>query len=151
MVSFFYIRISTKIGTYSNAERLGTTWNDLQRSETNYNEQETTWNDLQRARNNLKRPTTSKKQPTTIWGYQQRAKKDAKPPPTSRFWDYFTVLGNRLSSLTRFPPNTWLQLSEHCFMENHGENRALNICILSCLFITGYNIYWIRCEPLWHW
>ena len=25
-------------------------------------------------------------------------------------------------------------------MENHGENRAPNICILSCVFITGYKI-----------
>ena len=26
-------------------------------------------------------------------------------------------------------------------MKNHGENRSLNICILSYIFITGYNIY----------
>ena len=72
----------------------GTTWNNLQRSQTTYNKQETTWNGLQRARNDLKRSTTSKKQPTTIRNDQQQAKKDAKPPTTSRFWDYFTVWDN---------------------------------------------------------
>ena len=122
----------------------GTTWNNLQRLTASKN-------DLKRARNDLKRPITSKTQPTTVWTYQQRAKKDAKPPTTSRFWDYFTVLGNRSSSLTCFSTNIWLQSFENCFMENHGENRAPNICILSCVFITGRKIYRIPCKPLWHW
>ena len=94
-----------------------------------------TWNDL-------KRPTTRKKQPTTIWTYQQRGKKDAKPPTTNRFWDYFTVWGNRFSSLARFPSSIWLQSFEHRFMENYGENRALNIyChvyLLRDIIFTGY-------------
>ena len=30
----------------------------------------------------------------------------------------------RFSSLTRFPPNIWLQSFEHCFTENHSDNRA---------------------------
>ena len=35
-------------------------------------------------------------------------------------------------------------------MENHGKNRTPNIFILSCVFITGYKIYRVRCEQLWH-
>ena len=128
------------------------TRNDLRRPTTIWNDLQRTRNDLQRARYNLKRPITSNAQPTTIWTYQQRAKKkrNAKPRTKSRFRDYFTVLANRFSFLTCFPPNIWLQSFEHCFMENHGENRAPNICILSCAFITGYKIYWRRCESLWH-
>ena len=38
---------------------------------------------------------------------------------------------------------------EHCFTENHGENRVPNISTLSCIFVTntkftGYS----RCKPL---
>ena len=35
-------------------------------------------------------------------------------------------------------------------MENYGKNRTPNIGILSCVFITGYKIYRVRCEQLWH-
>ena len=89
-----------------------------------YNEQETTWNDLQRARNHLERPTTSQKRPQTTHmeqettykdlNFQSTSKKAAKPPTTSRCWDYFTVWDNRFSSLTRFPPNIWLQNPAFC-------------------------------------
>ena len=72
------------------------------RPETTYNKQETTWNDLQRARNDLKRarndlkpnettyneqepswnelkrPTTSKKQPEMTWNDLQRARNDLR-------------------------------------------------------------------------
>ena len=98
-------------------------------------------NYLQRATKYLKQPTTSKIQPTMTWNYQKRAKKDAKPPMTRRFWDYFTIWGNRFSSLTRFPTNIWLQSFEHCFMENDGENKLPNVFILSCVFIMEYNIH----------
>ena len=40
--------------------KCGTTWNDMRRPTM-------IWIDLQRAKNDLKRPTTRKKQPTTIW------------------------------------------------------------------------------------
>ena len=110
------------------------TRNDLKRPETTYNKQETTWNDLneqetnrndlERAVNDLKWPTTSKTQPATTWTYQQQAKKDSKRPTTSRFWDYFAI-----SVLFCSPPNIWLQSFEHCFIENLGENRGLNIYI----------------------
>ena len=114
--------------------------NDLKRPETTYNEQETTWNDPQRVRNNLQWP-----EPTNNERKKNKNKnKNEKRPTTSRFWDYFTIWGNRFSSLTHFPSNIWLQSFEHCFMANHGENRAPNICILSCVFITGYKIYRIR-------
>ena len=33
-------------------------------------------------------------------------------------------------------------------MENNDENRALNMRILPFVFITGYKIYRLRCEPL---
>ena len=97
----------------------------------------TTWNDLQRTRKDLKQPTTSKTQPTTTRTYLQRLKKDAKRPTTSRFWDYFTIWSNQFSSLTHFQPIIWLQSFQHCLMENHGENRAPNISILSCIFNTN--------------
>ena len=117
------------------------TRNDLKRLTTNRKRPETTYSDLQPARNNLKQPTTSKTQLTTTRTYLQQAKKDAKQPTTSRFWDYFTIWDNRFSSLERFQPNIWLQSFEHCcFTENHGENRAPNISILSCVFITGSKI-----------
>ena len=35
-----------------------------------------------------------------------------------------------------------MQSFEHCFTKNHGENRMPNISILSCVFNTGYKIYW---------
>ena len=47
------------------------------------------------------------------------------------FRNYFTILGNRFSSLTRFQQNIWLQLFEHCLTENHDENRAPNTSKLS--------------------
>ena len=141
--------------------------------ETTYNEQEMTWNDLQRARNNMKRATRSwkdlqrskndlettyneqeatwnnpqqERQPIMTLTYLQRAKKDAKWKATSRFSDYFTIWGKRFSSLTRFPPNIWLQSFKHCFTENHGENSVKHLlsCVkrqLSCVFFTGYKIY----------
>ena len=31
-------------------------------------------------------------------------------------------------------------------MENHGENRAPNICMSSRIFITRYKIYRIPCD-----
>ena len=133
--------------TYSKEE---TNWNNLQGPETTYIKQETTWSNLYQARNDLKQSTTSKKQPTMSWTYQQRAKQDAKQPTTSRFWDYFTIWGNWFSSLTRFPSNIWLQSFKHCFMENNGENRAPNICILPCIFIVRCKICRIHCKPLWH-
>ena len=116
----------------------GTTWNDLQwtgndlkRPTVTYNQRETTWNNPQRVRHNLQRP-----EPT-----YNKQKKTRNNQQQSRFWDYFTIWDNRFSSLERFQPNIWLQSFEHCcFTENHGENRAPNISILSCVFITGSKI-----------
>ena len=122
--------------TYNEQE---TTWNDLQQPEKTYKEQETTWKQLATSK---KQPTTSKTQPTMTQAYlQQQKKKDAKWPTASRFWDYFTIWGNWFSSLARFQHSIWLQSFKHCSKENHGENRALNISILSCAFILGYKIY----------
>ena len=135
----------------------GTTWNDFKQPITTYNEQETTWNNLQRAKNDLKRPTTTYNKQETAWNDPQRVRhnlqwpeptyheqrKDAKWPTTSRFSDYFTIWGKRFSSLTRFPPNIWLQSFEYCFTENHGQSRASRISILSCVIFTGYKIYFI--------
>ena len=118
-----------------NEELLTKTRNDLKRPITN-KKQPGNGLQQQQARNNQKRPTTSKTLPTTSRIYLQRAKKDAKWPATSRFRDYFTIWGNRFSSLILFQPNIWLQSFEHCFIENHGENRAPNTSILSCVFIT---------------
>ena len=130
--------------------------NDLKRPETTYN-------NLQRARNDLKRPTTSKKRPETTyneqemtWNEPQRVRhnlqwpehthneqrKDAKRPTASRFSDYFTIWGKRFSSLTRFPPNIWLQSFEHYFKENHGENRASSIYYDASS--VSYHVYFSR-------
>ena len=50
-------------------------------------------------------------------------------------------MGQLVLFLTRFLPNTWLQSFEDRFMVDHCKNRALNICIISCIFITRCNIY----------
>ena len=147
------------------------TWNDLERARNDLKQHKTSkkrpkmtyhdlkrpaankkqpGNDQKRAKNNLKQPTTSK---TTYYDpnlLKTSKKKDAEQPTTG-FTDYFTIWVNRFSSLTRFQcVQSRLQSFEHCFTKNHAENRAPNISILSCVFITGYKIYRIRCEPLWH-
>ena len=149
------------IGTYWNEGQPETTWKNLKRPETTYNEQETTWNDLQRARNDLKWPITTCKEQETTWNDLQRARndpqqvrhklqwlehayneqrKDTKRPTTSRFWDYFTIWDKRFSSLTRFPPNIWLQSFEHCsrrIMVKTEHQASIIMCqssIIMCIF-----------------
>ena len=147
MFCFSYFALNKHIAKVHHGYLLnrGTTWNDLQRTRNDMKRPTTSkkrpGNNLQLARNDLKRLAISKTQPKTTRTYLQQAKKGPKRPATSRYWDYFTIWGNRFSSLTRFQPNIWLQSFEHCFTENHGENRARNISILSCVFITGYEIY----------
>ena len=51
---------------------------------------------------------------------------------------------------SRFPLNVSLQSLEHCFMENHNENSAPNIYILSYAFTKRYKICRIFYEPLGH-
>ena len=115
----------------NNLQRPATTWKNIYQTKNNletiYNEQETTCNDPKRVRHNLQlpKPTYSKQ--------RKKKKKEAKRPTTN----------NRFSSLTRFQPNIWSQSSENCFTENHGQSRAPNISILSCVFYTGYKIYGI--------
>ena len=124
---------------------------------------ETTWNNLQRARNDLEQPATTKKRPgmtyneqETIWNNPQRVKhnlqwpehtcnkqrKGAKRPTTSIFSDYVAIWGKRFSSLTDFPPKIWLQLFEHCFTENHGENRPSSIYHHASS--VSYHLYFLR-------
>ena len=74
--------------------------------ETTYDEQETTWNNPKQLRHNLQWPEHT---------YNEQ-RKDVKQPTTRKISDYFTIWGKRFSSLTRFPPNIWLQSFEHCFM-----------------------------------
>ena len=107
--------------TYNKQEM---TWNDLQQPtmskkwpKMTYNEQETTWNTLKQVRHNLQWPEHT---------YNEQ-RKYAKWTTTSRFSDYFTIWGKQFSSLTHFPPTIWLQLFEHCFTENLGENKASSI------------------------
>ena len=102
------------------------------RPETTYNEQETTWSNPKRVRHYLQWPEHT---------YNEQ-RKDAKRLTTSRFWDYFTIWGKRFSSLSRFPPNIWLQSFEHCFTENHGENRASNIHYHASS--VNYHVYFLR-------
>ena len=33
----------------------------------------------------------------------------------------------------------------HCFTENHGNSRASNVSIVSCVFFMEYNIYFFLC------
>ena len=95
-----------------------------------------TWNEPQWVRHNLQWPECT---------YNEQ-RKDAKQPTASSFADYFTIWGQWFSSLTRFPPNIWLQSFEHCFTENHGQNsvKHLLLCIkhqLSCVIFTGYTTF----------
>ena len=126
--------------TRNDLKRPETTYNDLQRArnnmkwpETTYSKQDTTWNDPQQVRHNLQWPEHT----------YNKQRKDAKRSTTSRFWDYFTIWDSRFFSLTRFPPNIWLQSFEHCFTETHGEKRASRsiitrqVSILMCIFM-GY-------------
>ena len=116
-----------------------TTWNKLQRArnnlkqpETTYNDREKTWNNI----NNLKRPTRSKKQHTMTWNiYYNKQTKKPKSTYNKQILKLFCNISSLLSSLTSFLPNIWLQSFEHCFMENHDENRA-PIYILSCVFMS---------------
>ena len=97
-----------------------------------------TRNDLKQpteARNDLKWPTTSRAQPTMIWTYLQRAKKRRETTNNKQILKYFTIWGKRFSSLARFPPNIWLQSSEHYIIENHGENRASSIYLRDIGFV----------------
>ena len=84
------------------------------RPETTYNEQETTWNNPQRVRHNLQWPKHT---------YNEQ-RKDVKRATTDfqiilQYWEN--------ASLIFFSPNILLQSFEHCFTENHGENRASSI------------------------
>ena len=121
-----------------------------------------TYNDLPGARNNLKRPTTSKKQPETTYNMQEtiwndpqwvrhnlqwpehtynEQRKDEKGPTASRFSGYFTIFGKRFSSLKRFSPNIGLLPFEHCFTENQGEKRASSIYYHASS--VNYHIYFL--------
>ena len=113
-------------------KRPETTYNELKRPTTTYNKQETTWNDPQRVRHNLQWPEHT---------YNEQ-RKDAKRPTTSRFSDYFMIWSKWFSSPTRFLPNIWLQSFEHCFMENHGENRASSIYYYASR--VNYHVYFLR-------
>ena len=102
------------------------------RPETTYNKQETTWNDPQRAWHNLQWPDHT---------YNEQ-KKDAKRPTTSRFLDYLTIWDSWFSCLTCFPPNIWLTPFDHCFKENHGENKASSIYYNASR--VNYHVYFLR-------
>ena len=130
-------RNNLKQSTMSNKQH-ETTYKDLKRPTTNKTRP---GKDLQSARNDLKQPKTSKTQPITTWTYLQRAKKRHKTTGNKQIFRYFTIQGKRFSSLIYFPPNIWLQWFEHCFMKNHGHNRASNISIVSSVFFMGYKIY----------
>ena len=104
----------------------------MKRPTTTYNKQETAWNDPQRVRHNLQWPEKT---------YNEQ-RKYAKRPTTSIFPDYFTIWGNRFSSLTRFLLNIWLQSFEHYFTENHGENRAPSIYYHASSL--NYHLYFLR-------
>ena len=83
-----------KLATFRYLLKRGRTWNDLKRSETTWNDLQrarTIWNSLQQTRNDLKRPTTSKKRPETTyneqemtWNDLERARNDLKGPRMSK-------------------------------------------------------------------
>ena len=52
------------------------------------------------------------------------------------------IWANWFSSLTHFSPNIWLQSFEHCFMENHGENRVSSIYYHPSR--ANYHVYFVR-------
>ena len=145
----------TKIVTYSSVEssnekkhlhcrdwyllKRGTTWNNMKRPTTSTKRPDTTYNDLERARNDLKRVRHNLQWPEHSYNEQR---KDAKRPTTSRFSDYFIIWSKWFSSPTRFLANIWLQSFEHCFMENHGENRASSIYYYASRI--NYHAYCLR-------
>ena len=61
-----------------------TTWNDLKRPTTSKKQPETTWNDLQRVRNNLKRPETTYNEQETTWNDLQWARNNLKRPEVNK-------------------------------------------------------------------
>ena len=78
---FLYVPIHIKIISWKLV--LTKTRNDLKRPTTSKKRPETTWNNLQWARNDLERPTTSKKRPETTWNDLQRVRNDLKRPTTT--------------------------------------------------------------------
>ena len=124
------VKVETKnilcFGTRNDLKQPTTSWNDLnglqgarndlkvKRPTTTWlqSEQETTWNALQRARNNLKRPTTSKKWPETTyneqettWNNIQRARNDLKWPTTT--WKDLQRTRNDLETTRNEQKTTW--------------------------------------------
>ena len=63
-----------------------------------------TWNDLQQARNDLKRPTASKKRTETTWNNLERARNDMIRPTTSKEQSETTC---KEQILTSWNPSTW--------------------------------------------
>ena len=125
----------------------GTTWNDLKQPTTRKKQPETTYNDLQQARNDLKRLTTNKAQTTMTWIYVKQAKKRRETTNNKQIFRFFynmgqTVLFSNTFSIQHLVSVIWTLL--------HGESwwkqsvKHLLSCVkrqLSCVFFTGYKIY----------
>ena len=126
----------------------------LTKTRNNLKQPATISNDLQQTRNDLKWPARRKKWPKTTHNKYETTYNDMKLSTTSKkgckttnnkhILRLFYIMGQC------FPPSIWLKWFERCFLENHGENSTLNICIISCIVNTGHNIYRIPCEPFWH-
>ena len=123
--------------TYNDLQQAKKTWNNLQRPEATYKKQETARNDLKRSERTYSEQEMTCNDLTLLTTSNKTIYKDLKRPTTSRFWDYYTILSNLFSSLTRFLPKIWLQWLEDCFMENHDENRAPNISIFFLFIYYG--------------
>ena len=130
--------------TPNDLQRHESTLNDLQWGRNNQKHRATSKKLPEMTCNDLRRVITSLKRPTTTYNQQRN---NLKQPTASSVWHYFTIWDIPFSSFTIFPPNIWLQSFEHCFTENHDENRAPNIYMLSSWLLR--DIKFDLQHPLW--
>ena len=76
-------KILYKCVFYSYLLKRGTTWNDVKRPKTTYNEQETIWNKLKRPATSKKRPETTYNKQEMTWNDLQRTRNNMKRPGTA--------------------------------------------------------------------
>ena len=126
------------------------TWNDLQQLETNKKRPETTYNNLQPARNDLKWPTMSKKQPETTCNEQDTTYNNLNIPTTSNSKQIFMLFYNMgqtgLFSNTFSTQHLIAVIQASLYRESWWKQNIKHLlscvkCQLSCVFFTGYKIY----------
>ena len=101
----------------------------------------TTWNDLQQARDDLKRPTTSKKRPETTWSNLKWARNDMKRPTMSKKRTETTCKEQFLQYLQYFVSFVHLRNDDRqknqskCLNQTKQSKKILNNHLIS--YLTG--------------